>query len=165
MYNGDLSSRDFLVSIKPRFANAILDGRKTVELRRRFPTKFAPSTKLFIYSSTPVCAIIGCTRIERVLHLRVSNLWRKLGSEACISKTEFERYFNGIDYGYAIVLTKAVRFANSLALAELKRSFGIIPPQSFRYISFTDSTAMSDGAIQIPHRHKRGYRARRRSPD
>jgi predicted transcriptional regulator len=37
MNNLDLFRHDFVVSIKPEYALKIIEGCKTVELRRRFP--------------------------------------------------------------------------------------------------------------------------------
>jgi hypothetical protein len=42
---------DILISIQPEYANQIMDGCKTVELRRRFVETIDRDTRLFIYSS------------------------------------------------------------------------------------------------------------------
>jgi predicted transcriptional regulator len=50
---------DILISIQPEYAEQIMGGCKTVELRRRFVEAVDQDTRLFIYSSNPVGAIIG----------------------------------------------------------------------------------------------------------
>jgi hypothetical protein len=56
--------RDVLVSIRPNFASKILDGDKTVELRRKFPEVGAMGMTALIYSSSPVSAIVGYARFD-----------------------------------------------------------------------------------------------------
>ena len=57
-----------LLSIRPEFAEKILDGRKRFEFRR---TIFRDTnvTKAIIYASRPVCRVIGEFEIEEVLSL------------------------------------------------------------------------------------------------
>src|SRR5258708_7579220 len=93
-------ARDLLVSIRPCYASKILDGQKTVELRRRFPEHNAVGATAFIYSSSPVCAVVGFARIRHVLKLPVSEIWRDYGAAACISKDDFKAYFVGLRHGY-----------------------------------------------------------------
>jgi predicted transcriptional regulator len=52
------SNRDLLVSVRPKYASQILSGKKTVELRRKFPETIAAGTLALIYSSSPVRAIV-----------------------------------------------------------------------------------------------------------
>jgi predicted transcriptional regulator len=65
---------DILISIQPEYANQIMEGCKTVELRRRFVEAVDRDTRLFIYSSNPVGAIIGCARIDKVIKLPVKQI-------------------------------------------------------------------------------------------
>jgi hypothetical protein len=46
-------TRDLLVSLHPRHAANILSGKKTVELRRRFPEKHTHGAFALIYSTAP----------------------------------------------------------------------------------------------------------------
>jgi predicted transcriptional regulator len=85
--------RDVLVSIRPVHVSKILTGQKTVELRRRFPELGARGATAFIYSSSPVRAVVGCARIEHVLKLPVSRIWKEHSDAACISRDEFDAYF------------------------------------------------------------------------
>ena len=48
---------DAVFSIKPYFADAILDGSKTVELRKVTPKR--PVERAWIYATAPVMSIIG----------------------------------------------------------------------------------------------------------
>jgi predicted transcriptional regulator len=54
------------MNIRPPHASKILDGQKTVELRRKFPELTTKGTIALIYSSSPVRVIVGYARIKRV---------------------------------------------------------------------------------------------------
>ena len=127
-------SRDVIFSIRPIHAEKILDGSKTVELRRRFTGGVRPGTLALIYSTSPTSALTGSARIQDVQRLAVPDLWRRHRSAACLHKREFEDYFSGLDSGYAIVLASAKPLPRPVGLPELRARFGFEPPQSYQYI-------------------------------
>lgn len=127
-------SRDVIFSIRPVHAEKILDGSKTVELRRRFTGGVRSGTLALIYSTSPTCALTGSARIEEVQLLAVPELWEKHRAAACLEKKDFENYFSGLDNGYAIVLNSAKPLARPVKLPELRQRFGFEPPQSYQYI-------------------------------
>ena len=59
------SDRMIVLSLKPRFAQAILAGVKTVELRRTVPKIVIP-TRALLYASSPVRALLGTCVITSV---------------------------------------------------------------------------------------------------
>ena len=65
--------RMIVLSLKPRYAEAILSGAKTVELRRIEP-KLSVPTRALIYASTPVKALLGTCIVERVTADRLAVL-------------------------------------------------------------------------------------------
>ncbi|PZO47807.1 MAG: hypothetical protein DCF16_17255 [Alphaproteobacteria bacterium] len=150
--------RDVLVSIKPIYADKIMDGAKTVEFRRRFPRNLSPGTILLIYSSSPTRAIIGCATIQKVHQLSVEALWRRYGAAGCILRTDFFDYFDGLARGTAIVLDKVRRFRSTVPAARLKSQFGLIAPQSFMYLRREHCALLDDEPAQGPHRHQRLHR-------
>ena len=155
-------ARDLLVSVHPRHASNILSGAKTVELRRRFPEQHTRGAWAVIYSTTPVQAIVGLARIKHVLKLPVSRIWREYRAAACVSKVEIETYFSGLREGYAILLEGARPLKQQLTISDLYSRFGIVPPQSYRYLTADCIALLSDEQIQTPNRHERGHWARRR---
>lgn len=128
------STRDVIFSIRPAHAEKILDGSKTVELRRRFTSEVRPGTLALIYSTSPTSALTGSARIQEVQRLAVTDLWKKHRSGARLQKKEFEDYFSGLDSGYAIVLTSAKPLPRPVSLRELRERFGFEPPQSYQYV-------------------------------
>jgi predicted transcriptional regulator len=155
-------TRDLLVSVHPRHASNILNGEKTVELRRRFPERHTRGALVLIYSTAPVRAIVGTARVKHVLKLPISRIWKEYGAAACVSKAEVAAYFSGVREGYAILLDEARPFKRQLTMEALYRRFGIVPPQSYRYITDGCAALLSDERLQAPGRYERSHWARRR---
>ncbi|MHB8375020.1 MAG: ASCH domain-containing protein [Vulcanimicrobiaceae bacterium] len=130
----DFANQDVLFSIKPAYADKILDGRKTVELRRRFTDSEVVGSLAFIYSTSPVRELVGYARIRDVRRLRVSDIWHEYRDAAGIDKADFDSYFEGRCEGYVIVLDEPMRLADAVPIADLRERFGFVPPQSFRYV-------------------------------
>jgi predicted transcriptional regulator len=128
-------SRDVVFSIRPTHASKILDGTKTVELRRRFTVGVKPGTLALIYTTRPTSALTGFAKIQDVQCLVLNDLWKKHRSAACLEKGDFESYFSGLKRGYAIVLRAAKALSRPVALPELRKRFGFEPPQSYQYAS------------------------------
>jgi predicted transcriptional regulator/DNA-binding XRE family transcriptional regulator len=125
--------RDVVLSIKPEYSRKILEGKKTVELRRRFPLSAPRGTLAYIYSTSPDRAIVGRAEIVDVVKLPVSVIWKKFSSVAFIEKSDFDSYFDGIEDGFALKFANAKPLPRQLQLAELRERFGFEPPQSFLY--------------------------------
>jgi predicted transcriptional regulator len=155
-------SSDILLSIRPVFASRILNGAKTIELRRKFPESSAAGTVAVIYSSSPVSAVVGYAEIDDILRMPVRQIWKEHGINACVTKVEFDAYFSGLKYGFAILLKNVRALAKQLNAFDLKREFGIVPPQSYRYIENGYVSLLKDERLQIPDRHKCSDRTRGR---
>jgi predicted transcriptional regulator len=155
-------TRDLLVSLHPRHASNILTGEKTVELRRRFPEQHTRGALALIYSTAPVQAIVGVARIKHVLKLPVLRIWKEYGAAACVSKAEINAYFSGLREGCVILLEAAQPLKRQVTIEALYSRFGVVPPQSYRYVTGACVALLSDERIQAPDRHERSHWARRR---
>jgi predicted transcriptional regulator len=151
---------DILISIQPEYADQIMDGCKTVELRRRFAESVGQDARLFIYSSNPVGAIIGCAKIDKVVRLPIKQIWKKFHKQACIEKGEFEKYFDGVEFGFVVSLGDVTPLTELLIREDILDRWGIRPPQSYMYLSADIAASISSGIDEIPSRHK--YRLRNR---
>ena len=129
------SRQDFLVSIRPQYVDKILAGEKTVELRRRFPESVSVGAVAYIYSTSPVQAVVGCAKIREVQRLTVAEIWKEHGDAACISRRDFYDYFSGTKFGFAIILGAVKAMPEQMTARELESQFGIVPPQSYRYVT------------------------------
>lgn len=124
-----------LLSLKPRFARSILNGTKTVELRRVAPT-IQPGYTVLIYASSPVCQLLGTCRVVRLDIGSKSAIWERYETQCGVSKAEYEAYFEGAQEAVAIVVDRPCTLQQPPSLATLRnRMAGFRPPQSFRYLS------------------------------
>ena len=126
-------SREIVLSIHPRYCSMILTGEKTVELRRRFPVSGICGSIAYIYSTSPVQAMVGRVEILDVVKLPVNTIWHIYGREACIEQEDFDSYFATVAVGSVLKLRNPAPFSRPLKLAELRQRFGFEPPQSFVY--------------------------------
>ena len=118
-----------LISIKPQFADLILNGRKKFEFRKNLPSREVES--LVIYASSPVSRVIGEVEVTNTLSYAPNTLWRKTYKNAGISKSFFDSYFQGKEVANAYVLGKFRRFKKSKSLLEYDVKTA---PQSYIYL-------------------------------
>lgn len=127
-------SRVLLLSVRPRFARALLDGTKTVEVRRRFPD--VPSgTKVVLYSSSPERAVLGTMRVRALGRMAAEDIWRNYRDEIFIEWDELSDYLNGADRSSILELESPVTWPHPVPLNSMRRMIGLEPPQSFRYLT------------------------------
>lgn len=121
---------DAILSIKPIYADAILEGRKQVEFRRKVFKKAVD--RVFIYSSSPTKEIVGYFTIEEIIEETPKSLWRKFNKVGGIQKNEFFKYFDGIEKGFTIKIDKVKKFDRGINPQKVLKNF--IAPQSFIYL-------------------------------
>jgi predicted transcriptional regulator len=121
-----------LLSVKPRFAEAILAGEKTFEFRRAVFR--SPHVKtIVLYASSPTCRVVGEFTISEVLSLGLEALWKSTHKGGGIERSYFDEYFDGCATGYALKVKRTKRYSEPLCL---RKNFGIDrPPQSFCYLN------------------------------
>lgn len=126
---------DAIISIHPRHANAILDGAKTIELRRRIPT-LSIGTRLWIYATRPVGAVIGMATVERIVRGEPEEIWLEFGDQTGINRIDFDAYFNGAGEAVGLLLVDAQRSAEHVDMEQLRcLRDGFHPPQVMMAIS------------------------------
>ena len=119
---------DAIISIHPEYATAILDGTKTIELRRRIPS-LGQGARLWIYATRPTVAIVGIATIASVSRAHPRAIWQKHRSATGVDYASFTEYFAGTTEAVAILLA-AVRRVQPITLGELRRiRAGFHPPQ------------------------------------
>ena len=143
--------RDVVLSIRPQYTEKILDGKKTVELRRRFPVSAPRGTLAYIYSTSPVRAMVGVAEIKDVLKLPIEQIWNEFDSVAHINRNDFEAYFSGLDFGYALLFDNVKSFSHPIGLAELRERFGFEAPQSYLYASRDLRKALRNEAAVVSY--------------
>ncbi len=128
-----------LMSIKPKYAQSIKSGKKTIELRRVVP-KITKGDIIVIYESMPVQQITAFCEVVSVLSMESQNLWKAVCHKACISKEAFDKYFQGKQQANGIELKNISILTTPKTMKEL--TWDLRPPQSYRYISSTQFEAL-----------------------
>lgn len=125
-----------LLSIRPTFADQILDGSKKVEFRRRHPRQIELGTRMLIYASSPVRALIGTAVVVEVVEGSPDEVWDEYQSVGGIEHEQFNAYYEECDKAIVIRLSKPVRLKKAIPLDDLRSKWpGFHPPQQFAYMS------------------------------
>jgi len=150
-----------LISIRPRFVEAIFAGTKTVELRRVKP-RLSVGDLVVIYASGETKGIVGAFEVEGVTTAAPRSIWRKHNGGSGLERAEFDRYFEGAEVGHAIRIGKVWQLPSPVLLGTLrKRRAGFRPPQSYHYWKLDDLLRM--GGDVFTSRIKAPRAAERRS--
>ena len=124
-----------LMSVRPEYAERILRGEKTVELRRVRP-RISNGDVIVMYVSSPKREIRALLEVEEVLQGHPSALWTAVGDSAGVTAQEYDEYFKGAATGIGISLRVVEHLKEPVTLEELRAmSPGFRPPQSYRYIA------------------------------
>ena len=122
-----------LLSLKPRFADLVFMGEKTVELRRRIAS-IMTGREVFIYVTSPVCMIRGGFRVAEVWSSDPESVWREVASRAGVAKAEYDAYYEGCGIAHALGLSDVWAHEAPVEIERVRRALpGFRPPQSWRY--------------------------------
>lgn len=104
-------------------------GKKYFEFRKR--TLGQCVGKIVIYSSSPVCAVVGEAEVAELLSDAPINIWNATKNQSGIDAKFFFDYFNGKSVAYAYKLKNVKKYTKQKKLGV----FGVkYAPQSFVYI-------------------------------
>ena len=118
-----------LLSIKPVYANKILNWEKVFELRKSIPKENFDT--VIIYSSSPEKKIIWEFKVEWIICENLDKLWNVTKRWSCVDKKFFDKYFKWKDKWYAIKVSNPIRYKGSFSITK----YANFPPQSFMYIN------------------------------
>jgi predicted transcriptional regulator len=128
-----------LLSVKPQYANMILNGSKSVELRRIKPKLIEKRSLVLIYASSPVKSMVGAFSVDSVVEKPLDELWDIVKETSGVTYQEYKKYFSGVNKGVGIFINDYWKFTEPISLFSIKqknKSFN--PPQSFRYATEKD---------------------------
>jgi len=129
------TDRALFLSLKPLFAELVLNGDKTVELRRIQP-RAEPGTLVVVYASTPVRAVLGTCVVEDIGTEAPDVIWELHGARTGVRRHEFDSYFQGREIAVAITIRHPQRLEAPVPLGVLRQGLDrFSPPQSFRYLT------------------------------
>lgn len=118
-----------ILSIKPKYVERILSGKKKYEFRKVI---FKESVdEVIIYSSSPVKRFVASFKIEFIIKDEPKSLWLKCNGDSGLNKEEFFNYFKDRDPGFAIKITNLNKFKEPINPNAIIDDF--IALQSFQY--------------------------------
>ncbi|MBY8882214.1 ASCH domain-containing protein [Streptomyces sp. PLK6-54] len=126
-----------LLSVHPRFATAILDGSKTVEVRRQ-RVAAPPGTPVLLYATAPTMALVGLARIAAVHTASPREVWSVYRSQTGITQREYDAYMSGATQASGLTLEDTFAFDEPVTLGALRAAGTFHPPQSYRYLKGDD---------------------------
>lgn len=123
-----------VISIKPQYVEAIVEGQKIYELRRRKPN-LVKGDLLFIYETSPRKKVTASAELERIINENIDTLWEKVAESCAVNFETFTDYFKGCKNGYALQLKNVKSYRNPLSLDDLRCQMPkYMPPQFFHYL-------------------------------
>jgi predicted transcriptional regulator len=132
---------DAIISIHPTYADAILAGKKTIELRRRIP-ELPSGTRLWIYATRPTGAVVGVATIQEVTRAHPATIWKRHRNGAGVDHASFKAYFNGAEKAVAILLA-AVQRVEPITIDQLREiREGFHPPQVLVRLTVAEAKAL-----------------------
>ncbi len=136
--------RALLLSVRPRFAESIMDGSKVAEIRRQRPN-IAAGTPVIIYATLPVAAVVGSARLGEVHRGRPDEMWSNYQGFMGVTRVEFDEYLAGAEAAHILMLADVQRLETPLALSRMREISNFRPPRSYRYIDRESLSVLVDG--------------------
>lgn len=132
---------NIILSIKPKWAELIYSGQKTIEWRKSFP-KAENIDKVLLYETAPVKAITGFFTLQEIPFYLVSSVCaqpEQIIKNGCVPMVDLIKYRANVDCIYGWMIDKVTKFEEPLPLSyvDLKR-----PPQSWCYDCLNASTGL-----------------------
>lgn len=125
-----------ILSIKPIYAQAIMNGTKKVEFRKKIFKR--PVDKIFVYSSSPEQKIIGFFTISEIIEDEPKHLWAKFNKVGGIKKDAFFDYYKNSKTGFSIKIGEVEKFKEGVNPSDFFENF--CAPQSYIYLEEETAT-------------------------
>ncbi len=122
-----------LLSIEPKYAEAIFSGIKKYEFRRTIFRR-KDFDRVYLYSNSTVKKIVGSFEVDKILEGTSQDIWRRCSKQGGISKEDFFKYFECAQKAFAIKIKNVCMFCAPIVPSTIVDNF--TPPQSFYYIPF-----------------------------
>jgi predicted transcriptional regulator len=121
-----------LLSIAPRYATQIMNGEKSVEIRRRFSAKWIGS-RVVIYSTAPTRTILGEATIRDVITEDPDLAWCAFKGSLGCSHHEYLDYVRGCKKVFALMLGDVTPYREPIPISQLEHLIdaSLQAPQSY----------------------------------
>lgn len=141
---------EVIISIKPYYAEEILAGRKTIELRRRIPN-ISKGSRLWIYATMPVGSIIGFATVKNIMKGSPAYIWQESFEQTLVGRDHFDAYFQGAGEAVGLVLMDIKRCvpASIEKIKLIRENFH--PPQVMLKLSDLEAVSLRDICGEVRH--------------
>lgn len=134
-----------LLSVRTPHVDRLLDGTKTVELRRR-GWRVPSGTLMLLYASGHRRALVGSLVVEGIETGPLDGIWSRYGGDVALTRKEFDDYLTGTNQAVAIRVGLARRLEEPIGLEELRRRCPMFTaPQTFRYVYMHELSQILNG--------------------
>lgn len=125
-----------LLSLHAPFADAIFEGTKHYEYRRKAPQLPTP-TRFLIYVTAPRKELVGEIVVDHILTDTPANLWKKTGHVGGIARNDLMAYFDGLSEAHALHVQSRRKYTRPVGLQTLRAKLpgGFTPPQYLTWLS------------------------------
>lgn len=143
-----------ILSIHPKWAKLIYEGKKTLELRKSIP--LSTVNIVYLYETAPICKVTGFFKYFAYTRIKKTHLELQkdiITDKSCVPVEEIKKYFGKSEEIFGWVCnagSKANQFVHPVDLSE----FGIKrPPQSWRYTKVTiNAKTVEDMELEQYHK-------------
>lgn len=123
-----------LLSLRPVHMDAIIDGSKTVEIRRNRLRARSGSPAL-LYASSPRRALVATATISHIAQRSAAQLWQDYSRQTALSRKSFDDYLDGARNPTAIILESIRVLDRGVDLDRLRQIVpGFHPPQTWHLL-------------------------------
>jgi predicted transcriptional regulator len=142
-----------VLSVRPEYADLIMNHEKTVEVRRVFNPELA-GKKMVLYSSHPQRTLRGYATIDQVVEGSAEEIWERYGVKIGCSKEELLHYSKGRERLCAILLKDVTPYRNEIYLDQFARLLAKEPhpPQSYLLINNNQAWKQAISIVELLHR-------------
>ena len=143
---------DLVLSIKPRFAELIMQGKKKVEIRTSFSEKWE-GAKVCVYASKPAQRLVGEATISAVDKGSPQEIWEGFGELTGVSKESYDTYTADHPNVFAIVLDSIRPYRHEIPLAQIEQLLdkSLRPPQSYNTLKKNGTWAKAVSVATLLH--------------
>ena len=131
------ASSDILMSVRPKFAERIFGGSKSVEIRKRFSEKWIGHDAV-LCATKPLNCLLGRTTIRSVTKGHPDHLWFRFQSQIGCSKNEFDVYVGDANEVAAIEFGDVRPYETPVQVTQLAQVLcrRLLAPQSYFEATF-----------------------------
>jgi predicted transcriptional regulator len=149
-----------LLSIRPKFAEQIFEGSKTVELRRVRP-RVTAGDLVIVYASGHTKALIGAFQVGELVARAPGTIWKRFGSATGLTKSAFDEYFSGAPTAFGITIAHTWKLATPVLLPALRKlRHGFRPPQGYHYLALGEVLEIGGATLIGSHGELKSIAAR-----